>query len=207
MTFSIVARCTTTGAIGAATATAGPAVGALVLHGASLAGAIATQAMTNPVAGLKATQWLQQGINARACLQMMLDEDEGRDLRQWIVIDSQGQSVDWTGGCCLPWCGSLSEENLAIAGNMLAGEQVIQAALLQIVGGDKLIIPLLLMELHMNPFKGRHFQRDIILWAVRWYCKYGISYRELQEMLAERGVNVEALLQIVGGDKLIIPFC
>ncbi len=41
----------------------------------------------------------------------------------------------------------------------------------------------------MNPFKGRHFQRDIILWAVRWYCKYGISYRELQEMLAERGVN------------------
>ncbi|EJI9129294.1 IS6 family transposase, partial [Salmonella enterica] len=26
---------------------------------------------------------------------------------------------------------------------------------------------------------------------VRWYCKYGISYRELQEMLAERGVNVD----------------
>ncbi|NPO09012.1 IS6 family transposase, partial [Escherichia coli] len=25
----------------------------------------------------------------------------------------------------------------------------------------------------MNPFKGWHFQRDIILWAVRWYCKYG----------------------------------
>nr|BBV20570.1 IS6 family transposase [Escherichia coli]BBV20585.1 IS6 family transposase [Escherichia coli]BBV20594.1 IS6 family transposase [Escherichia coli]BBV20596.1 IS6 family transposase [Escherichia coli] len=49
----------------------------------------------------------------------------------------------------------------------------------------------MLMELHMNPFKGRHFQRDIILWAVRWYCKYGISYRELQEMLAERGVNVD----------------
>ncbi|VDA77570.1 Putative transposase (identified by ISEscan HMM) [Klebsiella pneumoniae] len=45
----------------------------------------------------------------------------------------------------------------------------------------------------MNPFKGRHFQRDIILWAVRWYCKYGISYRELQEMLAERGVNVDHL--------------
>lgn len=37
----------------------------------------------------------------------------------------------------------------------------------------------------MNPFHGRHFQGEIILWAVRWYCKYGISYRELQEMLAE----------------------
>ena len=31
----------------------------------------------------------------------------------------------------------------------------------------------------MNPFHGRHFQGEIILWAVRWYCKYGISYREL----------------------------
>ncbi|SUD99031.1 Transposase IS66 family [Providencia rettgeri] len=43
----------------------------------------------------------------------------------------------------------------------------------------------------MNVFKGRHFTGIIILWAVRWYCKYGISYRELQEMLAERGVNVD----------------
>jgi IS6 family transposase len=38
------------------------------------------------------------------------------------------------------------------------------------------------MELHMNPFKGRHFQRDIILWAVRWYCK-AHRYRDLREML------------------------
>lgn len=42
----------------------------------------------------------------------------------------------------------------------------------------------------MNVFKGRHFTGIIILWAVRWYCKYGITYRELQEILAERGVNV-----------------
>jgi len=60
----------------------------------------------------------------------------------------------------------------------------------------------------MNPFHGRHFQGEIILWAVRWYCKYGISYRELQEMLAERGVNVDhttiyrALLQITTNGKL-----
>lgn len=60
-----------------------------------------------------------------------------------------------------------------------------------IAEGDKLIATLLLTEQHMNLFKGRHFQRDIILWAVRWYCKYGISYRELQEMLAESGANVD----------------
>jgi transposase-like protein len=41
----------------------------------------------------------------------------------------------------------------------------------------------------MNDFKGRHFKGEIILWAVRWYCKYGISYRELEEMLEERGIK------------------
>jgi transposase-like protein len=43
----------------------------------------------------------------------------------------------------------------------------------------------------MNDFKWRHYKGEIILWAVRWYCKYGISYRNLEEMLEERGVNVD----------------
>jgi len=43
----------------------------------------------------------------------------------------------------------------------------------------------------MNLFKHRHFQYDNIIWAVRWYCKYGISYRELEEMLCERGAHVD----------------
>lgn len=42
-----------------------------------------------------------------------------------------------------------------------------------------------------NDFKWRHFQAEIILWAVRWYCKYGISYRDLREMMEERGVEVD----------------
>jgi transposase-like protein len=40
-------------------------------------------------------------------------------------------------------------------------------------------------------FKWRHFVGEIILWAVRWYCKYGISYRELEEMMEERGVDLD----------------
>ena len=43
----------------------------------------------------------------------------------------------------------------------------------------------------MNDFKGRHFEGQIILWAVRWYCKYGVSYRELGEMLEERSVSAD----------------
>src|SRR5699024_2258641 len=40
----------------------------------------------------------------------------------------------------------------------------------------------------MSIFSGRHFRKDIILWAVRWYCRYGLSYRDVEEMLTERGV-------------------
>ena len=43
----------------------------------------------------------------------------------------------------------------------------------------------------MSIFSGRHYPKDIILWAVRWYCRYGVSYRDLEEMLTERGVPVD----------------
>lgn len=40
-------------------------------------------------------------------------------------------------------------------------------------------------------FKGRHFAPGLILVCVRWYCRYGISYRDLEKMMAERGVSVD----------------
>jgi hypothetical protein len=39
----------------------------------------------------------------------------------------------------------------------------------------------------MSDFKGRRFPIDLILLCVRWYCKFGISYRDLEEMMSERG--------------------
>ncbi len=43
----------------------------------------------------------------------------------------------------------------------------------------------------MSDFKWRHFQGDLILGCIRWYCKYGISYRDLEEMMFERGLKVD----------------
>ena len=43
----------------------------------------------------------------------------------------------------------------------------------------------------MSLFKRRRFPAEIILLCVRWYCKYGISYRDLAEMMQERGVEVD----------------
>jgi putative transposase len=43
----------------------------------------------------------------------------------------------------------------------------------------------------MIDFKGSHFEKEIILWGVRWYVAYPISYRQLEEMMQERGVAVD----------------
>ena len=40
-------------------------------------------------------------------------------------------------------------------------------------------------------FKWRHFQSDIILLCVRWYLRYALSYRDLEEMMQERGLTVD----------------
>jgi putative transposase len=39
----------------------------------------------------------------------------------------------------------------------------------------------------MIEFKGSHFERDVILRAVRWYVAYPMSYRQLGEMMEEHG--------------------
>src|SRR3546814_15072462 len=43
----------------------------------------------------------------------------------------------------------------------------------------------------MTDFKWRHFPGDVILWAVRWSCRSPISYRDLEEMLADSGLSVD----------------
>jgi transposase-like protein len=37
-------------------------------------------------------------------------------------------------------------------------------------------------------FKGNHFLRSVILYAVFFYVRYGVSYRDLEEIMAARGV-------------------
>lgn len=47
------------------------------------------------------------------------------------------------------------------------------------------------MRSEKSPFKGRQFTAEVILWAVRWYLQFPISYRDLERMLADRGVVVD----------------
>ncbi len=42
-----------------------------------------------------------------------------------------------------------------------------------------------------TPFKWRHFQADIILLCVHWYLRYSLSYRDLEEIMLERGLHID----------------
>jgi len=42
-----------------------------------------------------------------------------------------------------------------------------------------------------DPFKWRHYQGEIILLCVRWYLRYALSYRDLEEMMRERGLSLD----------------
>jgi transposase, IS6 family len=42
-----------------------------------------------------------------------------------------------------------------------------------------------------DPFKCRHYQDEIILLCVRWYPRYAINYRDLEEMMRERGLSID----------------
>src|SRR5450631_3988094 len=42
-----------------------------------------------------------------------------------------------------------------------------------------------------HPFKWRHFESEIILLCVRWYLRYSLSYRDLEEIMRERGLLVD----------------
>lgn len=124
MTFSIVARDLQTGSFGVATATAGPMVGALVPHTRRSLGAVATQAMTNPYLAFDAFELLGDH-NAEAALQAALAGDPGAELRQVIAVDKTGSTAAWTGQGCIPFAGHLSDAGVVVAGNMLAGERVL----------------------------------------------------------------------------------
>lgn len=126
MTFSIVARDPTTGELGAAAATGLIAVGALVPHVRAGAGAIATQGWaTNPFYGPEGLELLAGAAPAEAALAALTKADAGRDFRQAIVIDASGRCAGWSGAHNVPIHGTHCQENVAVAGNMLANDAVL----------------------------------------------------------------------------------
>ncbi len=127
MTFSIVARCQKTPALGVAVSTAVPAVGSVVPHVKVNVGAIATQAQTNVSYGIEGLQFLENGETPEKALKKLQATDKERERRQVVIIDTKGRTAAFTGKETDSWKGHMICENCVVAGNMLTGSDVIRA--------------------------------------------------------------------------------
>ena len=126
MTWSILAR-NAHGRFGVAIASRFFAVGALCVHTRRGVGALATQALMNPLYGPAGLELLSAGRSAAEVVATLVAADAGREQRQLHVLPATGPAAAHTGANCIDWCGHLLFDNFSVAGNMLAGAQVIEA--------------------------------------------------------------------------------
>lgn len=124
MTWSIVAR-DASGAFGVAVATRFFAVGALCPYARSGVGALATQALINPLYA-RGLDLLADDVPPAEVVKALTKPDNGRDQRQLHMIDARGRIAAYTGSQCIDWCGHLVRDGFSVAGNMLAGPKVIE---------------------------------------------------------------------------------
>lgn len=124
-TFSIAAHSPADGSFGVAVSTARPAVGSLVPF-VSLDGAIATQARVNTDLGRHGLALLAAGIEIATALDTLLAQDADRARRQVHGVDLAG-AFTFTGDACVPWAGHHTGDHYTVAGNMLAGPEVVAA--------------------------------------------------------------------------------
>jgi uncharacterized Ntn-hydrolase superfamily protein len=125
MTWSIIARDTKTGQFGIAVATRFFAVGARVPYIAAGIGAIATQALVNQYYGIDGLNLLRDGRSPRDIIDALIAADSGHASRQLHLMDASGRVAAYTGSACVDWCGHLEGDGFSVAGNMLAGAQVL----------------------------------------------------------------------------------
>jgi uncharacterized Ntn-hydrolase superfamily protein len=126
MTWSIIAR-DEDGSLGIAIASRFFAVGALCPYVRANVGAVATQALCNPLYAAPALDAMSHGEAPASIVEALTAADDGRAHRQIHMIDARGRIGAYTGAACIDWCGQTSGASYSVAGNMLAGRDVLAA--------------------------------------------------------------------------------
>ncbi|MCG8606291.1 DUF1028 domain-containing protein [bacterium] len=123
-TYSIVAQDSVTGEIGVAVQTHAFGVGRRVPWAEAGVGAVATQSFTNPSFGPRGLQLLKEGKTAEETLQILIDSDDGREVRQVGIVDNKGNSAGWTGKRCIKDAGHISGKNYSVQANLMLNDKV-----------------------------------------------------------------------------------
>ena len=124
MTWSLLAR-ESNGTLGVAIASRFFAVGSLCVHTQRGVGAVSTQALMNPLFGPLGIKLMQRGMATQQVMHDLLQTDAGSEQRQVHLLPMHGEAVAHTGKACIDWFGHVSGQDFSIAGNMLAGPQVV----------------------------------------------------------------------------------
>lgn len=126
-TFSLCAIDPATGQSGAVVTTRVPFVGRAVPWVRAGVGAVCTQASTVVEYGVRGLDLIAKGVEPKAVLQELLEDDEGRETRQVGVIDMKGRAAAHTGARNNAWAGSRQGLNYTVQANIMVGPEVVDA--------------------------------------------------------------------------------
>jgi uncharacterized Ntn-hydrolase superfamily protein len=145
MTFSIVARCASTGMFGVAVSSSSPAVAARCAHARAEIGAVASQNVTDPRLGRRALDLMALGADAEETVAVLRRTGGPMAYRQVLVVDAAGGTAIHSGPKALGTWAEAHAENVACGGNLLADARVPAAMVEAFLGasghlGDRLLV-------------------------------------------------------------------
>jgi uncharacterized Ntn-hydrolase superfamily protein len=123
-TYSIVARDPATGELGVAVQSHWFSVGTTVTWIEAGVGAVATQSFVDPSYGKLGLDLMRMGRSAPDALKSLLAGDEGRDVRQVAMIDTQGRVDAWTGSRDIQAAGHIVGKDYSVQANLMLNDKV-----------------------------------------------------------------------------------
>lgn len=177
MTFSIVAFDPATGDLGVAVASKFPNVRGVIPFAKAGVGAVATQSFCNTAYATQGFALLENGATPAQAVEILTANDPDRASRQLGIVDAQGRSATFTGSGCFDWCGGLIGPNYAAQGNVIQGEQVVQALVATLHATTGTLADRLLAALAAGQAAGgdRRGQQSAALLVVRKNGGYGAN--------------------------------
>ena len=123
-TYSIVARDAKTGEMAVGVQSHWFSVGTAVPWVEAGVGVVATQSFVNKSFGLRGLELLKQGKSPQEALDILLAEDEGREVRQVSILDAQGRVATHTGKQCIRYAGHITGKDFSVQANMMLSDKV-----------------------------------------------------------------------------------
>jgi uncharacterized Ntn-hydrolase superfamily protein len=122
-TYSIVARDPETGEMGVGIQSHYFNV-SVVGWSESGVGVVATQSFLNKSFGLRGLELLKKGKSPKEALNILLSDDDGKDVRQVAILDVQGNIATHTGSKCIKHAGHIIGDNFSVQANLMLSDKV-----------------------------------------------------------------------------------